>query len=255
MSRLSKQQVRGPDAFVSWADRVAAFIEKNRRSLFVALAGTLGFSLLWIGKQYYDQHQEQLAHIDLYQAQKQYTQLLEVAKNKQSEEQKKMASLLGDTQLVVPLNTKLVQAWQLVLNKWPRSQAANQAAIDLADHYAQNKKYTEALNVLQARAGALRSSHFFYGLLHLHTGSVLMELEKYAEAVESFKKIIDSNSHAYLQPTAKYRMAMCYEKQNNPQQATEIYKALAASQDSGFVASQAKAQLRWLAFRSQKEPK
>lgn len=264
MSRLSKQQARQPDAFVSWADKTAAFIEQKRRTLLALVIACLTLSLLWIAQQYYAQHQEQLAQKDLYQAQKLHTQLLEEAKKNQSEDEKKTSSLLGDSQITVPPNPKLEQAWQYVLDKWPRSQAAHQAAIYLADYHIKNKKHETALTVLQTRLPHTHKSHFFYGLLHLYTGSLLMHLKRYAEAEQEFQ-LVKKSQHQYLHSAATYRLALSLEKQkstgsvatgakaDSPADALQLYKTLSESETSSFVKAQAQAQLRWLAYQSGQE--
>jgi tetratricopeptide (TPR) repeat protein len=82
----------------------------------------------------------------------------------------------------------------------------------------ENKEYAEAIGLFEK---VLAEDNSRIGL-NLYSGISHMEIEEYAEANQSFKKVIDHKANAFIE-SAEWYLGLCYLKTNENEKAAAVF--------------------------------
>lgn len=109
-----------------------------------------------------------------------------------------------------------------VIKKHIHRPVALEAAIELAHFLYKYEKLQPAIDLLNT-ASSYKKKNVVGFLMSLQLGSYLMDKAEYAQAIEQMQFITEDKSAKWLWPSSLIKIALCYEKQNQTDRATETY--------------------------------
>jgi len=139
-----------------------------------------------------------------------------------------------------------------VMTDYPRSVAAQMAALHLAGLMTEEKKFDEALATLQKAEN--KEKGLVNTLIQQQIGQLLADKDKCTEAIAVWQKILDRKEAAFIHSELKLQQALCYSKTNDLKKAEEILTNLAAqapneAMGQSTTAKEAEKYLRLIQFK------
>lgn len=244
MSKLSKNDLKGPDAFVSTVDKAWHIIEHHRKIwifvisiIFVAGLSYTLFNLVQSRREASAQSEYYVAKKSLTEAEKSFQP--KVPEPPQSKDAK--AAKSKDEKNVETSKVKsgdinadyggAVTALEGVIQKHPGSKAAAMAALDLSPLFFEYKQNDRALNILTIASKAVSKSDLLFGFVYLQLGAAQQANGKCEDAITSWKKVSDSKNHTFLHSEALLNEGLCLESLGQKDKAVDVYRKV--SQDFG----------------------
>jgi len=224
-TKLSKEDVKGPDAFQESAGLVTKFIEQNRVPFFsgIALLFLAGGSYALYG--FYKDKMEYAAQEDLYVATVKHERLTgtpdAVEENKDPEVNKDFS--------------EVAKLYGRILEEHKGTKASIIAAVKLADIRSIEGNPEKAVESLEIMKSQMKGTGLVDGLAILSLGRHYQTVGKCDMAVTEWKKIVDSSKLRFLHSEAHLKMGLCFEELKDTDQALRHYKIL--SDDFGDTAA------------------
>lgn len=210
-----------------------SFIEKQWKAIagvFVLfIVGGIAFSYM----SYQKVQKEQNAQESYFLAEKKFLDLKSKKENpeniaKDAKEQKKDE----------PVDfSPIKKDFEKVIADYPKSKAAQMAALYLADILRGEKNLDQALVVLQKVANS--DSGLINTLIKNGIGQILADKESCPEAIQVWQKIIESKEASFIHNEAKIQVALCLKKINNLEKAEEILTNLVNQKSEGSLEASA----------------
>lgn len=233
MDKITRQSLKGPDAFLKYIDLILNQIKKHRAivlTIIVALilvgVGTTAYSL-------YNEKLEARAQSDLFLAQKKYDTI------KDQFEQSKAQSLAQKkdknakvTATVLPTGDiekdygSALRAYQDVLQKHPGTKSSVQAALEQSQIYADYQNFDKALELLKGAEKTSKRSTLLEGLVSLARGALHEKKGECPQSIELYDHLLASKDFSYLHAETYYRKALCQESMQNVSAAKDLYKKI-----------------------------
>lgn len=166
---------------------------------------------------------------------------------------KQAAPPAGDTKKAEPVDfTNVKRDLEKVIADYPRSVAAQMAALHLAGLLSEEKKFDDALSTLQKVES--KEKGLVNTLVQQQIGQLLADKDKCTEAIGVWQKILDRKEAAFIHPELKLQQALCYSKTNDLKKAEEILTNLASqaaneAMGPNTTAKEAEKYLRLLQFK------
>lgn len=140
----------------------------------------------------------------------------------------------------------------LMIEKYPKSVAAQMSAIHLANILSSEGKQNDALNNLKKVENSTKGIVNY--LVSQQIGLLLADTEKCEDAIVIWQSLIDKKEASFLHNELKLQQALCYSKTNNLKKAEEILTNLSnqtANPDlsDSNVSKEAEKFLRLLQFK------
>ncbi len=248
--KLDKNDLKGPDMFVSSVDRAWTKIERHRR-----IGASLVVALFAIGVAYtffnaYKSKKETTAQVEYYLAKK---VLLDTEKAYQPKpvDPKTTDPKTTDSKTLETKNTEkvaeqtekkktgnldqdfgpAVTQLESVIKRNVGSKAAVLAALDLSPIFFEYKQGERAFNNLHEASKSVSKSDLLYGFLYMQLGNAQQANGKCEDAIKSWKLVSDSKNHTFLHSEALLNEGLCLESLGQRDKASEIYRRV--SQDFG----------------------
>lgn len=158
-----------------------------------------------------------------------------------------------DTKKTEPVDfTAVKKELEKVITDYPRSVAAQMAALHLAGLLSEEKKFDDALSTLQKVES--NDKGLVNTLVQQQIGQLLADKDKCTEAISVWQKILDRKEAAFIHSELKLQQALCYSKTNDLKKAEEILTNLAAqaaneSMGPSTTAKEAEKYLRLIQFK------
>jgi TolA-binding protein len=240
VEKLTKHDLRSPDAFQSGMSTFTEKMFAHRGPIVSGLVGLLLIGVGWAAYNTYRDHQEEKAQEILFQAQN---------KSKTTEENfTKAAPKLDLPKATGNLETDYKDSlplYQEVVQKYPSSQAAVLASLDLGHLYYEHKKYDDAVKVLD---GAVKYARHpvTKGLALDQLGAALEAKGDCGSAIKQWEKIEQDKELQFLQGPSLIKMGLCYEKLKQIDKAEQTYHRAETLTSDAEAAKTAKKYLRVL---------
>ena len=118
---------------------------------------------------------------------------------------------------------KLVNEYVILIKKWIKKPVGLVAAAEMSYFLYKYDKGKEAMELLKT-ASAYKKKNLTGFLIAFQMGTYLMDQNEYESAIKEFQFVTLNDKAKWLWPEALVRIALCYEKQNNIEEARTIYK-------------------------------
>lgn len=258
--KLTKEEVKKPDAFIHYTDKLIEWIERHGKILTMVLAFIVlaGASYVLFNK--YQQYNEVSAQESLYHLRVELEKLNE--KFKAKDEKTKSTKVNKDTTQDAPdeESTKLpkdftehflaiIAKYKEFINEHPGTGAQSAAYIQLAHLYAENKKWSEVSELLTQPLNQLKKESFYHGLMAMLKSQALMNQEKYNEATAILEGVSGQDQQKHLHAESLLRIGLCYEKLEDFVKAKQYFERVSREFEESEAANLAKNYLRYLALK------
>ena len=227
---LTKEDLKGPDAFQESAGIVSRFIEKHAKPL-----GAVALLLIVAGSSYafygfYKNKMEFAAQEDLYVVTAKHDILVKPATTPEGEKvaAEKAPEVKKDLSEVSALYEK-------VISDHKGTKASIIAATKLADLYSEQGDTEKALEVIKTVESKVKPSGLVEGLALMTIGRHYEMSGKCDMAVKPWESVLEAPSLKFLHSEAHLKLGLCYENLNDLDQAKTHYKVL--SDDYGDSAA------------------
>lgn|GEM_PF-2021167 len=134
------------------------------------------------------------------------------------------------------------------IDKYPSSEAAQMAALNLASVQNEYKQFDAAEKVLEKVKS--NSSTFISGLVMSELGNTKANLNNCQNAIETWNTVLTNKKAAFLQGSVKLKQALCYEALKNPEKAKSLYAEIKATDKDGTLGKTADKYKRLLGAES-----
>lgn len=252
MTHLSKEEVRGPDTFISTADRFGRWIMKHQKSFlsFLVIIGLGGLGYLAVDG--YINYSEKKSAQRLFEYQQ---RLLAKQEEWSLQVRNKMENLNKDTKAAgskgweevaatVPkpdynvAYAPLVAEYEKGIEKERGSKASLVHTSELAGFLSEEKRSGEAVTLLKKMLSGIEPRSLLETLLFTQLGTALASQNQWEEASQIFEKTLKSPSVSTVKPELLLKLGLCYEGLQNLGKAKE-YLTLARDQFGSTQAGRA----------------
>lgn len=239
--KLSKEEVKGPDAFIAFSDKAIEHIEKHRKPILVILATAFILGLSFVAIKFIFKKNEQKAQFKLYTIESEYKKRSEELVKK-TEDKKDLTADYG----------KIIDDYSQFINEYSGSKASYIAALSLADIYDTYNEYSKTFENLKKVTGSLKPDSFFYGLIFSKMGSALLALKKYEDAIQQFQKVVDAKGQTHLRADSLLKIGLSYQQMNNEAKAVEAFERITRDFAESDAAAAAKSYIRLINLKKGK---
>lgn len=239
--KLTKEDIKGPDLFISTADKAWTAIEKNKVLVLTILGVFLIGATGWSGMVWWNSKKESKAQEAYYSAKKvliDTAKLYEVPEATPEQLEKKETPVAkktksGDFEADFGAAAKGLED---MINSHKGSHAAAAAALDLAPVYDEYKLFDRGAKTFTTAAQSLSGSDLFAGLVHLQLGNYQQALGQCDAAIKTWQKVSSNKDFSFLHADALLKEGLCWNQLGDNAKATELFKKLAqdfADTDAG----------------------
>lgn len=255
-SKDNKIDVRTPDAFHTFSERLFHWIEQYARAIGAVFALAIVFAIGWVAFGHYRDSVEkkaseaiarpenELKDVEAKLREARAAKMQELAGVKGAKEEPKPADYNKD---YAPTVAKLTEQIKAHAN----TKAAMVSAMNLANFLVQQKQFEAAEGVLEAPKYTPSSDDLIAGFWHMHRGLVFLENQKADQALAEYKKILDSKVLKYFHPEALLKTGVALELKGDREKARETYQRLEKEFQGTEASSAAQQYLRLLDLKSQ----
>lgn len=255
MKKFDKQELKGPDAFVSGIEKAWHEVEKFRTTVFAVIAifalGGGGYSIYnWQKNKSELQAQSDyyVAKKSLMDAQKDYLppeELEEVTKSNKDKKQPPKAAKTKSGNLEQDLGDS-VGKLETVVKNHKGTRAAVLAALDLSNVFQEYKQPDRAIQNLNAVMSNTSTKELLFGFVNLQLGNAYQATGKCDEAIKAWKTVSTSKDHSFLHADALLKEGLCQEILGQKDKAAETYRKVSQDFSDTDAGKSAKTYLRLL---------
>ena len=229
MSNMSKEELRTPDAFLSYVEKAFHWIFERRHIVFtVAFALLLG-SAAYLGWQQFSAYQNKKAAEAIYKKEKplrSYLVALIGTANKPAQ---------ADEATLKPL----VEKWQKALEENKSKRAAIISFMNMTQLLREKGQLDTVKSMTESLNPSLSKSDFLWGLWRFQKAGLFSEVGETDKAISSLQEITKEKEAAWLHGEALLRLGMIYEK-TDKNQAVVTYEKILSEHGQTAAAAQAR---------------
>lgn len=201
----------------SFFEKVYVQTSKNKTAILGAVVLIVAIVAIYGIYSFQKSKNEELAQTAFYNAEK-------ILK---TDQQKKSATVTKKDEKPVIVDTaNAEEALKKVIEDYPETNAAFQAALLLSGLYSEKNLNKEAIDILSLKIKNLSESTLLNGVAMLKLSYLYEKNKQYDEAIKALDKIITSPQYSEFKPEALLKQALCYESLNQKDKAKEIYEKI-----------------------------
>ena len=217
-AKIAKKDIEKPDAFQSIVDRVAQYIIDHRRKFYLGSAALALAAVAAAGLYFYSMHYEGKADA-LYSAAHRLHSFA--------------APPTSDRESL----SRVVNAYEAVIQNYPRSHAAALSHYTLGNIYYRAQDYAKARDSFEAFLSKASGGHLLVPFAYNALGSCYEDQKEFSKAVEAYEKAVSKSKEPFMAAIGYGNMARVYEEMKDPKKALEFYsKALEKTKDPSMAA-------------------
>lgn len=226
-------------------DVLGRFVEKNAKTLTIGFVAFLGLCGIYFAFSLYSQSAA-LKKFDEAYAIEQRISKFAIAETDTSDQIKTKKSPETDGPEFTQIHNDTL--------KFIKDNASNEAARNLALRWSSYlysvEQFEKSYEVLEALK--LKQKSTLDALAVLAKASTAVQLGKFTDAIDIYKKIITNKKWAYVHPEARFQMSLAMIENNNEQEALENLKLIQVEYPKERkTIEEANKIIRWLTFKKQ----
>lgn len=260
MAKKEKIDLKTPDVFHTTSDKVFHWIERHAQTVGLVVAAAVVLSLGWIGYGFIDARRESAAAEALFGPE---TALKKVETRVHDERAKQMTGVdaPGDRKKkpeparAPDFQTDfapVVEALEVQIKANANTRAGLVAAMSLSHVLIEEKQYARALAALDLVTYRPRSADIMSGFWYMHRGLALLETQKYAEAIQAYRAVLDTKSLDALHPEAMLKLGVAQDLAGDAAAARQTFEKLSREYPGTEASAAAGQSLRVLELQGKK---
>ncbi len=231
--KLTKQDIQGPDMFMTFSEKMFHWIERNAKAILAVVSLAAVVALGYTAYGYYSASQERKAAEALFKPEVELRDTDTKLRESRAKKMQDMAIGKDKTIKVADVDkpadyekeysatvAKLTEA----IRAHAHTKAAMVSALNLANFLVQQKQYPAALQVLEAPKYKPSDSDLLAGFWHMHRGLAYLENQKAEDAIKEYKEILDSKDLKSFHPEAWLKTGVAHEMKGDLNKARETYE-------------------------------
>lgn len=256
-SKIDKEDLKGPDAFVSLSDHFFRWVENHVRSiaalLFLLAVGSLGY----VGYTHWQSGQERKAAEALYQPESELRKAETKAREARAAKMEQLAvGKKAAPEPTTPVDfgkdyAPIVEQISTQIKAHAGTKAAVVSSLSLANFLMQQKQFEQALAVLEMPTYKASSEDLLGGFQQMHRGLVLIENQKAEEALKAYDAVIGAQSLKFFHPEALLKSGVALEMKGDFEKARERYEKVSRDFPETDAAKSAQQYIRLLELKTQ----
>lgn len=251
-NKISKDELKSPDAFMSFADKVGQKLSENWKLIAGALGVVVIAAVGYAASTAIHRAQEETASESLFQIEKKINQVRESHAEKQrasvedlldnqEKNQKKIEARLKE---VPELNfekdfSDLASQLENVIQQHKGTQSAQMSTLRLASLYMQYEKWEKAQNILQPLTQNAKKGTAIYGLSRTQLAAVYSRQGEHQKSIQLLNDILIDKELSYLHSEALLKLGVLSQNQGENSRAEEMFRRLTtefAETEAGKIA-------------------
>lgn len=241
-TKITKEELKQPDSFVSATDKLAAWLQKNKKIVLGATVIVVGGALAQITSTKYISAQRVKAEAKLYTVKSKITQKVEqIEKTKKPT---KDATPAAKTPEVFEANFKVLSDEYVTAIKATNEAPSVEHALSHSQFLADYGQLDAAIELLQSKSDA--NSNLLSSLLNLKLGTLLANKNSFDEAINHFDKVLANKKNSSLHADVYLKKALCLEKSGKIEEAKAAYEKIKTDFAESAEAKSATTYLRLL---------
>jgi tetratricopeptide (TPR) repeat protein len=254
--KLTKKEIKEPDAFISTVDRISEALYEHRRPIYIAVGALLAIGIVYSATEYYQKTTERKGQTALYEVEAEYEMIKEDFEGamaaEPSDEKDKVDSKLKQASGNIEQDYgKVIKGFEKVIKEHSSTNASVLASIKLAKLYEDYNQQDKALEVLQKATKRVDSGDLFFAFVHTQIGNLLLEKNDCNKAIEHWQKVTKSKDLKFSHAPVLLKTGLCYEKLGQVDKAKSSYEKITKDFDSTTSADSARKYLRMLSTKSE----
>lgn len=248
--KLTKEQTKSPDLFMRGMDSIAKWVQGNKKGISFVLGGLFIVGLAGTFYSLNLEKQERIAQEEYYKVAKVLTKKASdfeqaksqgKAKKEDKKPKEKLALPTGD--IKKDYGGSLDQLHQ-VIKKYPKSRAAQRAALHLSKLYLDHKQIKPALDIMRDAVKNTKKEGLLSGMVISQMGTLLAQDGNCKEAIQKWQEVLSHKGWDYMHAENQLRIGLCYEQMNDFAKAELTYKKLTEEKAETAAGRAAKKYLR-----------
>jgi tetratricopeptide (TPR) repeat protein len=201
-TKITKDELRTPDAFLTYGRRAAAVLVKNQTFVVGLIVLVLMAGLGYIGVNYMQSRRERIATTALYPVEKSMNEDMEKGK---------------------ALTDGSIKNYLQALKENSGSRAAMVSFISTTPYFLKSGKSSVAFDMIKNLTYSPSTKDIQFGLFKMTQGLLAFENHKYDEALALYQDLLKIESQKTLHPEALLKSGLVYQIKNDPAKAREIF--------------------------------
>jgi TolA-binding protein len=243
--KLTKEEVRGPDMFISSSDKALEFIERHSRAVVSIFVVGVVLGLAYVIMSYVDQRRESSAAESIYSAEAE----LQKARGKEEGISKFIPEAVSNEDYQKRFAGPVANI-EAAIESHADTRASLVAALNLSFFLVQQKQYAEALKALEKTKFQPKSSDLMAGFWNMHRGLVYLENKDTAKAQAAYEAVLHSDGLKVFHSEAMLKLGYCKELSGQKDQARELYEKVSREFPRTEAAQSAQQYLRVMQLQS-----
>ncbi|MCC6276338.1 MAG: hypothetical protein IT289_00330 [Oligoflexia bacterium] len=246
MEKITKEQLKSPDAFVSTMTRLSEALFRQKKALTAGFVILIVGGLGWTGYSIYRTQKEEQGQAALYKAQKALLDAESAFQPQAPRDPKAIANIRTRSGDLDKDFGSAISELIKVIDQFPRTQASVFASLEVGRLYAQYQKYDLLVDLMKKTSSW--AGHPLTKALSSDLLAIGFEGKgDCRQAIGEWHKIENLKGASALAGQAMIKQALCYEKLNQISTAEAIYKRAEDAKNSDPVTARiAKRYLRLL---------
>ena len=246
--KLTKDELRQPDIYISITDRIIEKINEYRAICLVVLGVVLFVGVSLFAVDFIKKKREQKASSAFFPIHKEIEKLQKKENDKSQGEESKIVDT-KDSQVEFDKLAPLIQQYEASISSHIGTSTAIYGALFLSELYGKYKMWKKANGILSTVSAYIKEGDLFYGLVHTSMGNNSMEIGLFQEAISSYQKVLSSKTHRHLHGHVLIKKGLSHEKLEQLSEAQSIYQQVVKEHPDSPVSQTAKSYLRYLKFK------
>lgn len=252
--KLTKEEVKKPDLFIHYTDKVIAWIEKHGKLVASSLAVFILAGAGYVAITKFKSYQEQKAQDSLYELRVELDKLTEsfqatTAKDNKNANDKKSEEAAESKKDFAKHYEAIISKFKEFIDKNANTSAQAAAYIQLGNLYAANEKWEDAEELVSQPLAKLKKDSFYYGLMAMLLSQVQMNQGKYKEAIPVLESVSNQDKQKHLHAESLLRLGLCYDHLKDTEKAKQYFERVTRDFEKSDAANHAKNYLRYLSIK------
>jgi TolA-binding protein len=256
--KIDKDDLKGPDAFVTFSDIVFNYVEKHFTSFISIVAVIVVVAIGYEGVNFLNSLREQKAAEALFVPEDSLKKVEAdfQEKNAPAGDDKKAEKQSDKSPVVADYNkdyAPIVGKIKAAIKEHADTKAAVVSALNLSYFLSQQKQYPEAQAVLDIPTYKPSHGELLSGFWLMHRGVTYMENNQVDQAINAYQTVLSTEGLKVFYPEALLKLGVAYELKGDANKAREMYERVGKDFPETEASGTAQQYIRLLELKSTKK--